>query len=145
MDPKRIWKFSQRPPCNAVNTKRLSFRCPVMIVTIFLGWPQKINFRPKNRVFGPQKGHFGQLGPRNGLPSGQMTTNQKTKHIQSYLRIWETYDPIESGPSEPKKWGLYRRSVEKCRFSDQKWAQEAAPRHAVQRGLKKCCLLGVQT
>ena len=92
-----------------------------MIVTIFfLGWPQKIDFRPKNRVFGPQKGHFGQLGPRNGLPSGQTTTNQKTKDIQSYLRIWGTYDPIELGLSEPKKWGFHRCSVKKCRILGRK-------------------------
>merc|ERR1712173_86116 len=52
--------------------------------------------------------------------------------IQSYLRIWGTYDPIESGPSEPKKWGLYRRSVKKCRFSGQNRAPAAAQRPAVQ-------------
>ena len=27
------WKSQGRPPCNAVNTKRLSFWCPVMMVT----------------------------------------------------------------------------------------------------------------
>ena len=90
----------------------------------FLGWPQKIDFRPKNRIFGPQKGHFGQLGPRNGLPSGQTTTNQKTKDIQSYLRIWGTYDPIESGPSELKKWGFHRCSVKKCRILAKKWTRQ---------------------
>ena len=43
---------------------------------------------------------------KNGPPSGQTVTYQKTEVIQSYLRIWGTYDPIESGPSEPKK-GVY--------------------------------------
>ena len=49
--------------------------------------------------------------PKKGPPSGQTATYRKTEVIQSYLRIWGTYDPIESGPSDPKKWGLYRRSV----------------------------------
>ena len=30
----------------------------------------------------------------------------KTKGIQSYLRIWGTYDPIESGLSKPRKGGF---------------------------------------
>ena len=62
---------------------------------------------------------------------------RKTKVIQSYLSIWGTYDPIELGPSDPKKWGLYRRSVKKCRFSGQNRALAAAPRPAVQRGQHK--------
>merc|ERR1711860_418268 len=94
-------------------------------------------FRAKNSIFGPQKGHFGQSGPRNGPPSGQMATYRKTEVIQSYLRIWGTYDPIESGPADPKKWGLYRRSVKKYRFSSQNRAPAAAPRPAVQRGQHK--------
>ena len=74
---------------------------------------------------------------KNGSPSGQTATYRKTEVIQSYLRIWGTYDPIESGPSDPKKWGLYRRSVKKCRFSGQNRAPAAAPRPAVQRGQHK--------
>ena len=53
---------------------------------------------------------------KNGPPSGQTVTYQKTEVIQSYLRIWGTYDPIESDLSDPKKWGLYGCSVKKCRF-----------------------------
>ena len=75
--------------------------------------------------------------PKNDPPSGQTATYRKTEVIQSYLRIWGTYDPIESGPSDPKKWGLYRRSVKKCRFSGQNRAPAAAPRPAVQRGQHK--------
>ena len=56
----------------------------------------------------PKKGHFGQSGPKNGPPSGQTATYRKTKVIQSYLRIWGTYDPIESGSSDHKKWGFHR-------------------------------------
>ena len=74
---------------------------------------------------------------KNGPPSGQTATYRKTEVIQSYLRIWGTYDPIESGPSDPKKWGLYRRSVKKCRFSGQNRAPAAGPRPAVQRGQHK--------
>ena len=50
-------------------------------------------------------------GPENGPPSGQTVNCRKTKVIQSYLRIWGTFDPIESDPSDPKKWGLYGCSV----------------------------------
>ena len=81
--------------------------------------------------------------PKNGLQSDQRSSYllpvsyRKTEVIQSYLRIWGTYDPIESGPSDPKKWGLYRRSVKKCRFSGQNRAPAAAPRPAVQRGQHK--------
>ena len=82
----------------------------------FGGCPQKMDFGPKNSTFGPKKAHFGQSGPKNGLPSGQTATYRKTKGIQSCLMIWGTYDPIESGPSDPKKWGLYGCSVKKCRF-----------------------------
>ena len=77
-------------------------------------------FLAKKPTFGPKKGHFGQSGPRNGPPSGQTTIYRKTKGIQSYLRIWRTYDPIESGSSAPKKWGLYGCSVKECRISGQK-------------------------
>ena len=91
-----------------------------MIVPIYFEVDhKKTGFGPKNSIFGPQKGHFGQSGPRNGPPGGQTATYRKTEGIQSYLRIWGTYDPIESGPSDPKKWGLCRRSVKKCRFSGQ--------------------------
>ena len=34
-----------------------------------------------------------------------MGTYRKTEGIQSCLRIWGSYDPIEWSPSEPKKWG----------------------------------------
>ena len=74
---------------------------------------------------------------KNGPPSGQTATYRKTEVIQSYLRIWGTYDPIESGPSDPKKWGLYRRSVKKCRFLGQNRAPAAAPRPAVRRSQHK--------
>ena len=62
-------------------------------------------FWAENSTFGPKKGHFGQSGLRNDPPSGQTATYQKTEGIQSYLRIWGTYDPIESGPSDPEKSG----------------------------------------
>ena len=42
-----------------------------------------------------------------------MGTYWKTKGIQSYLRLWGSYGPIESGPSERKKGGLYGCSVKK--------------------------------
>ena len=62
-------------------------------------------------IFGLVKGHFGLLGPKNGPPSGQTATYRKTKVIQSCLRIWGTYDPIESGPYDPKKWGFRAKKL----------------------------------
>ena len=76
-------------------------------------------------------------GLKNSAPSHQTATYRKTESIQSYLMIWGTNNPIELGPSELKKWGLYRRSVEKWRFSGQKWARGAAPRPTLQRGKNK--------
>ena len=32
----------------------------------------------------------------------KMTTCRKLNCTQSYLRIWGSYDPIDSDPSEPK-------------------------------------------
>ena len=61
-------------------------------------------------MFDLVNGDFGHWGPQNDQPSGQMTIYWKTEVIQSYLRIWGRYTPIESGPSEPKKWGCYRCS-----------------------------------
>ena len=40
-----------------------------------------------------------------------MGTYLKLKGIQSYLRIWGSYDPIGSNPSETKKGVLYECSV----------------------------------
>ena len=45
-----------------------------------------------------------------------MGTYQKTKGIQSYLKMWGSYDPTESDPSEPKNWVLYGLSVKNCNF-----------------------------
>ena len=100
-----------------INMKTLFFWCPVIIKAKNLEDAQKkMDFGPKNSTYGPRKAHFGQSSPKNGLPSGQTATYRKTKGIQSCLMIWGTYDPIESGPSDPKKWGLYGCSVKKCRF-----------------------------
>ena len=93
-----------------------------MIVTIYFEADhKKMVSGQKNSIFGPQKGHFGQSGPRNGPPSGQTATYRKTEGIQSYLKIWGCYDPIESGPSETKKGGLYRCSVKKSDFGAIFW------------------------
>ena len=45
-----------------------------------------------------KKGQNPARRPKNGPPSGQTATYRKTEVIQSYLRMWGTYDPIESGP-----------------------------------------------
>ena len=95
--------------------------CPVMIITIYFEADhKKLVSSQKSSIFGPQKGHFVQSGPRNGPPNGQTATYQKTNGIQSSLRIWRSCHPIESGPSKPKKWGFHRCSVKKCRISGRK-------------------------
>merc|ERR1712015_303967 len=119
-----------------------------MIVTIYFEADhKKIDFRPKNSVFGPQKGHFGQSVPKNSPPSGQTATYWKTNGIQSYLRIWGCYDPIESGPSETKKVGLYGCSVKKSDFRAIFWPKtgpDGPPEgHPAMRSTQKGCLLGV--
>ena len=43
--------------------------------------------------------------PENGLPSDRTDIYRKTEGIQSYLRIWGRYDPIEPGLFEAKKVG----------------------------------------
>ena len=70
--------------------------------------------------------------PKNGPPSSQMGTYLKTEGIQSCLRIWGIYDPIELGPFEPKNGGLYGCSVKKIRFSGQKRAL-VSPQEFVQQ------------
>ena len=62
-------------------------------------------FGVKNALFWSEMHHMlYQSGPENDPPSGQTGTYRKTEGIQSYLRTCESYDLIESGPSEPKNW-----------------------------------------
>ena len=57
---------------------------------------------PKNTIFSPKRGYFGQSGPENGPLSGPTGTYKKTEGIHSYLRTWGRYDHIESGLAEAK-------------------------------------------
>merc|ERR1712020_403418 len=105
-----------------------------------MGVHKKLISGPKNSIFGPKKGHFGQSVPKNGPPSGQTATYRKTKGIQSYLRIWGCYDPIESGPSETKKVGLYGCSVKNLIFGPffgQKNGPDGPPETTLQCGQHK--------
>ena len=100
------------------------------------------------QVFGPKRVTFGNQGHDTlSLSSGQTTTYWKTKGIQSYLRIWGCYDPIESGPSETKKGGLYRCSVKKSDFGAIFWPKNGPWRppgdNPAMRSTQKGCLLGV--
>ena len=88
-------------------------------------------------IFDLVNGDFGHWGPQNDQPSGQTIIYRKTEVIQSYLKIWGRYNPTESGPSEPKKWGFHRCSVKKCRFSGQKCAPAAGLRPTLQQGQHK--------
>ena len=69
------------PPSNTVNTKRLLFWCPVMMVKHFEVCLQKMDF----------------------WPSSRMGTYRKIEVIQSCSGCY----PIESGPSDPKKRGCF--------------------------------------
>ena len=65
---------------------------------------------------------------------------QKTKGIQSYLRIWGCYDPIESGPSETKKGVLYECSDKNQIFGQflaQKKGPDSPPETTLQGGQHK--------
>ena len=67
--------------------------------------------------------------PKKGLPSGQTGTYWKTKFIQFNTSGYG--DPIKSGPSDPKKWGLHRRSINKMQIFGPKMGPGG--RNAVQR------------
>ena len=118
-------KWPLNPPrslsSNMINTKMLSFWCPVMMVPKKNErCPQKLISGQKTSFFDPKRAILGNWGQKNGLLSGQTATYRKPKAIQSYLRMWGSYDPTESGLSEPKKGGLYWCSVKKNRFFGQK-------------------------
>ena len=83
--------------------------------------PSFVDLGPKLRVLPKGSGNGSKLPnsgrrPKNGPPSGQTATYRKSEGIQSYLRIWGCYDPIESGPSETKKGGFYGCCVRKLDF-----------------------------
>ena len=59
------------------------------------GFAKKIILGRKQH-FWAQKGPLWAIGAEKRLPSAQAATYRKTKVIQSYLRIWGTYD--RSGP-----------------------------------------------
>ena len=61
--------------------------------------------RSQQALMAPKRGHFGQLGPKNSPLSSQTGIYRKTKGTQSYFRIWGSYGPIGSGPSEAKNVG----------------------------------------
>ena len=88
----------------------------------------------------PKNGQTPEWRPENGPLSGQMATCQKTKVIQSYLRIWGTYDPIGLDPYDPQKRGLYRCSVKNEDFwtKNEPWWALMPPVQWVQN--KKTCL-----
>ena len=76
---KRALTPPRRPPCNAVNTKRLSFRCPVMRVTIFFeAVHEKLIFGRKHH-FWAQKGPFWAIGAMKRpaeRPNGHLPENR---------------------------------------------------------------------
>ena len=134
-------RAAERPPTGKPKLSRVTSGCGEDIIPLSrVRETTKKWFRAKNSIFGPQKGHFGQSGPRNGPPAGQTATYRKTEGIQSYLRIWGTYDPIESWPFELKKWGFHRCSVKKCKIWGLKCSfsgPAAGPWPAVQRSQHK--------
>ena len=67
--------------------------------------------------------YFFNMGLTSPLPLG----GGGSQRFITYLRIWGTYDPNKSGPSEPKKWGFHRCNVKICRILDQKCSFWPAP------------------
>ena len=99
--------------------KMLSFWCPVMMVKKTLeDVHKKLISGQETALLGPKRVILGNKGPWNSPPSGQTARYRKTEGIQSYLRIWWTYDLIESELSDPKKGGLYGCSVKKTDFAN---------------------------
>ena len=48
------WWLPKSPPCNAIDTNKLSFWCPVMMEPkLFAAASEKLNFGPKNAFLGP--------------------------------------------------------------------------------------------
>ena len=82
-------------------------------------------FQNKTEHFGPKKDHFRQTVPENDPPSSRMGTYRKSEGIQSYLRIWGSYDPIASGPSEDVMRGLFGHSEEKKQIFGPKMGESA--------------------
>ena len=66
---------------------------------VFEAVHKKLNLGPKQH-FWAQKRQFWAIGPWNGPKSGQTAIYWKTEGVQSYLRIWGTYDPIDLDPSD---------------------------------------------
>ena len=88
--------------------------CPVMIITIYFAADhKKMVSGQKNSIFGPQKDHFGQLGPWNGLLSGQTATYQKTKGIPQDM---EELSSHWVGTVRAKERWFHRCSVKKRRI-----------------------------
>ena len=96
----------QRPPCKAVNTKRLFFRCPVMIVTIFLRLFTKNWFRAKKLRFWTPKGPLWAIGAMKRpaeRPNGHLPKNRTyTELPQDMGKIWSHW--VES--VWPQKMGV---------------------------------------
>ena len=66
-------------PCNAINSNRLSFCCPVMMVTENLEVDfKKLDSGPKTVFFAPKR-NIWQFWPENGPLSSQMTTCRKSE------------------------------------------------------------------
>ena len=97
----------------------------------------------RKRIFG-QKTMFefvnGQIQPRRRKTARRVaerphTGKPKVSRVTS--GYGELMIPLSWVRLSWKKWGLYRRSVEKWRLSGQKWARGAAPRPTVQWGKNK--------
>merc|ERR1712175_55746 len=58
----------------------------------------KIRGTSESVVPTPKNGQNPARRPKNGTPSGRTASYRKTEVIQSYLRMWGRYYPIESGP-----------------------------------------------
>ena len=162
-----LWRKTDFRPVFRLSAKRKNGRFSVIFFrttsvgppNYFLGAPDipakfrrpriKIRGTSESKVGIAKNGQNPGRRPKNGPPSAQTATYRKTKSIQSYLRIWGRYYPIESGPSDPKKWGLYGCSVKKCRFL-QIFGPKMGPgvrpeaRRATQSTQKRC-LFGVQS
>ena len=85
----------------------------------FKALPLTLCMPKKNSVFGPKKGHFGQSGPQNGLPSSQTPPTGKPRYPELPQDMGDLWSHWVSSV-RAKKGEFQRCSVKKCRISGRK-------------------------
>ena len=114
---KRALTPPRRPPCKAVNTKRLSFRCPVMMVTIFLRLFTKKLFQAKKTAFlGPKKATLGNRGHETARRAAKRPPSEKPKLSRVTSGYGEDMIPLSWIRLTPKNGGYMGVALKNADF-----------------------------